>query len=214
LAGYLLDLRQWKQAIDQIKVSWDASPQQSFIHKLRISSSQDLSRWNTVANGMTLVSLSYQGQQLVEDTIKLSASPVSYLRIMFDDDKPGLELNDIQVQSIKSSRNEELKWHQAKVTETQVQGEYAFENPFKAMSEMHRVLKKGGILLIDAPFNYRWFGEGSFPGAKPKKTRVYDYWRITRDGWELLTKDFKDVRVERSGPNKWDPYTYMVKCVK
>lgn len=89
-----------------------------------------------------------------------------------------------------------------------------FKDPAGAMSELRRVLKKGGVLFIDAPFNYRWFGEGSFPGKKPKPYRVYDYWRITRDGWELLTEDFKDVRIERSGPNKWDPYGYMVKCIK
>jgi len=167
LAGYLLDLRQWKQAIDQLKVSWDASPQQSFIHKLRISSSQDLSRWNTVANGMTLVSLSYQGQQLVEDTIKLSASPVSYLRIMFDDDKPGLELNDIQVQSIKSSQHEQLNWHQARVTETQIQGEYAFENPFKARARQLRLeLPEQNTVVKVHTFSrandgQKWRGRGS-----------------------------------------------------
>lgn len=89
-----------------------------------------------------------------------------------------------------------------------------FKNPFKAVSEMRRVLKTGGVLLIDAPFNYRWFGESSFPGKKPKKYRVHDYWRITRDGWELLMSDFRNVRIDRSGPNKWDPYVYMIKGVK
>lgn len=89
-----------------------------------------------------------------------------------------------------------------------------FTNPFKAMAELRRVLKSRGTLLIDAPFNYRWFGESSFPGKKPKKHRVFDYWRITRDGWELLTEDFSSVRIERSGPNKWDPYCYMIKAIK
>ena len=89
-----------------------------------------------------------------------------------------------------------------------------FSNPFKAIGEMYRVLKPKGVLYIDAPFNYRWFGEGSFPGKKPKKFRVFDYWRITRDGWDLLTEDFSSVKIERSGPNKWDPYTFMIKAIK
>ena len=89
-----------------------------------------------------------------------------------------------------------------------------YEDPAKAMSEMHRILKPKGVLLIDAPFNYRWFGQGSWIDPKQNKKPVKDYWRITRDGWELLTKDFSNVKIERSGPNKWDPYTYMVKAIK
>lgn len=89
-----------------------------------------------------------------------------------------------------------------------------FSDPFKAMGELHRVLRPGGLLFVDSPFNYRFFGEGTFPGKKPKKHRVHDYWRITRDGWELLTKDFSKVTIEHSGPNDWDPYTYMVKATK
>lgn len=89
-----------------------------------------------------------------------------------------------------------------------------YENPFKAVEEMYRILKPGGVLLIDAPFNYRWFGKGSWDDAKQNTKEVKDYWRITRDGWELLTKKFKNVRIERSGPNKYDPYTYMIKGTK
>lgn len=89
-----------------------------------------------------------------------------------------------------------------------------YENPFKAIEEMHRILKKGGVLLIDAPFNYRWFGSGSWDDAKQNRKDVKDYWRITRQGWELLLSKFASNKIERSGPNKYDPYTYMVKAVK
>lgn len=89
-----------------------------------------------------------------------------------------------------------------------------YENPFAAMDEMYRILKPGGTLFIDCPFNYRFFGQGAWMDVKQNKKDVKDYWRITRNGWEILTKKFKSSRIDRSGPNKWDPYCYMIKCVK
>jgi ubiquinone/menaquinone biosynthesis C-methylase UbiE len=89
-----------------------------------------------------------------------------------------------------------------------------YENPFVAMSEMYRILKPGGVLLLDVPFAYRWFGKGSWYDEKQNKKEVKDYWRFTRDGLELLTKAFKSVKIDRSGPHKYDPYCYMLKAIK
>ena len=87
-----------------------------------------------------------------------------------------------------------------------------FENPFKAMDEIYRVLKKGGVLLIDAPFNYRWFGVGSWDNPKQGAT---DYWRITKDGWKLLTKKFGSVSIEGfGGTGEHDRFVYCIKAVK
>lgn len=89
-----------------------------------------------------------------------------------------------------------------------------YKNPFKAVSEMHRVLKDGGTLLLDAPFNYTWFGYGSTPESLKKNNPVYDYWRFTPQALEELTKDFSKVEITHSGPNIWDAYNFMVKAVK
>lgn len=87
-----------------------------------------------------------------------------------------------------------------------------FENPFLAMSEMKRVLKPGGTLIIDAPFNYRWFGVGAWDDPTQGAA---DYWRITKDGWKLLTKGFSSVDIKGfGGTGEHDRYVYCVRAVK
>lgn len=42
--------------------------------------------------------------------------------------------------------------------------------------ELHRILKSGGYLIVDSPWNYHYHGEPEFG----------DYWRISKDGMETL----------------------------
>ncbi len=63
-------------------------------------------------------------------------------------------------------------------------------DPFRAVSEVHRVIKPGGVLLVTSPFIWPWHGCGAYE----------DYWRFTDQGWELLLKDFGSVTVT---PCEW-----------
>ncbi len=58
------------------------------------------------------------------------------------------------------------------------------ENPFKASSEMYRVLKPGGYCFIYVPFLYYYHAE---------KTYYKDYWRYTKDSLSILFKDFSKM---------------------
>ncbi len=139
LVGYLLDMRQWKQAIDQIKLSWKLSDEVTFIHKLSISTSRDLTRWHLIASGKPLVNLSFQGHQLKEDSIRLSTGSTNYLRLLFEDHKPGLEITGVQVLNTRSSQQQIRNWQQVGVEAGSAPGEYAFSQPMKSRVHELRV---------------------------------------------------------------------------
>lgn len=86
---------------------------------------------------------------------------------------------------------------------------------FKMMEEIYRILKPNGVLLLTCPFNYSAFGYGSTPESLKKKNHVYDYWRPTKQGWELLCKRFSKVEIKGfGGTGEWDRYCYCIKAVK
>lgn len=86
------------------------------------------------------------------------------------------------------------------------------ENPFTAMENIYRVLKPGGAAFISCPYNYRWFGVGSWDNPKQGAP---DFWRITEDGWKLLTKRFSKVEIKGfGGTGPHDRFGYCIKAIK
>lgn len=76
------------------------------------------------------------------------------------------------------------------------------EDPFRAVSEIRRILKPGGILIGSTPFMHELHGE-----------TYGDYWRITRQGWKHLLRDFKEVEVSWFG-KELKPHHYLFKGIK
>lgn len=57
-------------------------------------------------------------------------------------------------------------------------------NPFSAIVEIYRILKKDGVLLLTTPFNFRIHGP------------LPDCWRFTEHGINVLLKDFKSIKIK------------------
>lgn len=58
-------------------------------------------------------------------------------------------------------------------------------NPIEACRQMRLALAPGGLLLVTSPFLWPDHHTDDYP----------DYFRFTEQGWQLLLRDFKDVKI-------------------
>lgn len=131
LSGYLLDLREWKKPVNQIIINWKQTNNTSFIRKLKISKSTNLERWQYVSRGKTLVNMSFQNHQLKENTINSYINRTNYLRLLYEDKNPGLEVESIQVVYSQATHLKQQNWKTVSVTKTSTAGEYSFSHDLK-----------------------------------------------------------------------------------
>lgn len=70
------------------------------------------------------------------------------------------------------------------------------EFPRKAIEEVHRILKKGGILIISSVMNF------------PIHEHPHDYWRFTPEGFKSLLRPFDSFFVDFAGEEGF-PHTVV-----
>jgi len=74
-------------------------------------------------------------------------------------------------------------------------------NVKKAIDNMYKLVKKGGLIVIYVPVFY------------PLHDEPNDYWRITINSFNKLLKKFKKVDIRHSGLKKY-PFAYYIEATK
>lgn len=69
-------------------------------------------------------------------------------------------------------------------------------NPFYAVENLYKLLKRGGRLFLSTPFLWPWHGTDSPANPYP------DFWRFTDEGLRYLLRDFADVIIQQI---EWTP---------
>lgn len=76
-------------------------------------------------------------------------------------------------------------------------------NPFDAANEVYRILKKGGVLVMTTPFNFRIHGP------------LPDCWRFSIHGLRVLLSKFETVDIQEHGEERFlCPVQYKTFAVK
>ncbi|MGF1547386.1 MAG: DUF3999 domain-containing protein [Thiotrichales bacterium] len=83
LVGWLLDARGLNQALTALNIDWPE--EQSVQATLRVESSDDLVRWQALAEATPLLQLHHAGQSLAQTRIAFPARTLSYLRVSWND---------------------------------------------------------------------------------------------------------------------------------
>lgn len=223
LTGYLLNLREWNKPIQQITVNWKNPDNTSFIRKLRITKSHNLERWQHVARGKTLVNMAYQNQQLMENTLKVSSSKSNYLRLIFEDQKPGLDIESIEVSYTKSTRTKQQNWKPLSIKATSNIGEFSFTNNLKTLArqldiklpENNTVVRVQILSRINAEREWRYRGSSllyrlSVNGNSIEKSKINI--SAKRDKHWLIRFDQQGGGIGAAAPQvkmSWYPQTLV-----
>ncbi len=108
--AYIIDLSQQKKLVSELELSWDSHKEQGFVSKVSIEYSNDLNRWYTLGNDITLADLNYGQHALSKRHISLSRKPIKYLRMTWPPGEQGAVLTDVSARQQPVSHGSQRAW--------------------------------------------------------------------------------------------------------
>ena len=91
---YIIDLSAVPQGIDQLEFDLSGNSG-GYLKRVSLEASNDLNSWHTVVRNATLSELDYASHSLKKNTINLDNGHYKYLRLIWNDDPDGLQLDNV-----------------------------------------------------------------------------------------------------------------------
>lgn len=184
--GFLLDASNVTVPIQALRVRW-ASGQTAFDLPVRVSASDDLRDWRTVADGAHLVELSNAGQRILRDRIDIGGTKARYLRVApLDANAKALQVSGVVAELQAPAATPQWQW---------------------------RVLRGKRVQDTDASVHYEFELEGRFPMAQADVAlpgNSTGQWRLqVRDEasapWRDAAASWMAFRLEQGGSSDASP---------
>ncbi|MBE9516481.1 MAG: DUF3999 domain-containing protein [Proteobacteria bacterium] len=126
--GYIVNLEKLEKDIDELMLEW-SSAKGSFITELKIEASDDLINWRATAISSVLANMSFDGNNLSRNTIKIGQDTGKYLRIGWEKGKylPAIDKMTAAFKTQETKR--QRSWHELVPVKSKDENIYEFELP-------------------------------------------------------------------------------------
>ncbi len=107
--GYLLDLGKQSTNAGNLEVYWVKNSGTGSV-TVSLQHSMDLQHWYPLVNRVTLVDITYEGNQVVQRKIHLQGEVKRYVKMTWQKNSPSIELEEVKVESRPIVSRQNLQW--------------------------------------------------------------------------------------------------------
>ena len=126
--GYIVNLEKIEKQVSELNLEWKTA-KGSFITAINIASSDDLLNWKDTGISGVLANMSFDGNNLARNTIKIERSAGKFLRISWNLDEYLPEINNVTATFRGHELQQQHSWHKLATAKSADEDRYEFELP-------------------------------------------------------------------------------------
>jgi hypothetical protein len=108
--GYLLDVTAIKAPIERIALAWDVAADATFLARVDVDGSDDLTTWRSLAAAVAVARLLDGERELVQADVDVRGARARYLRIAWPKELSAVRLTGVRVRPRSEAPTAEVTW--------------------------------------------------------------------------------------------------------